>query len=135
MIYYNLIYLTILGGYSYMCVCIYIYIYSNVCELIMVYLKIKMVEFLITLCIKLVLCTKFLLEWLFTTTKNTNDFHIKYLISNHFQVTIKWSINFFVSEYINFKIIFSPKRSWALIRKLWVHIDIFLNYYLYLSYV
>ena len=133
MIYYNLLYLTILGGYSYMCV--YIYIQMFVMKLIMVYLKIKMVEFLITLCIKLVLCTKFLLEWLFTTTKNTNDFHIKYLISNHFQVTIKLLINFFVSEYINFKIIFSPKRSWALIRKLWVHIDIFLNYYLYLSYV
>ena len=86
MIYYNLIYSTILGGYSYMCV--YIYIYSNVCELIMVYLKIKIVEFLITLCIKLVLWMKFLLEWLFTTTKNINDFHIKYLTPDHFQVAI-----------------------------------------------
>ena len=133
MIYYNLIYLTILGGYSYMCV--YIYIYSNVSTLIMVYLKIKMVEFLITLCIKLVLWMKFLLERLFTTTKNTNDFHIKYLIPDHFQVKIIWFINFFVSEYINFKIIFSPKRSWALIRKLWVYIDISMSHYSYLSYI
>ena len=31
MIYYNLIYLTILGGYSYMCVYIYIYIYIFKC--------------------------------------------------------------------------------------------------------
>lgn len=96
MIYYNLIYLTILGGYSYMRVCVYIY--SNVYELIMVYLKIKMVEFLITLCIKLVLWIKFLLGWLFTTTKNTNDFHIKYLIPDHFSGHNKMINQFFCKQ-------------------------------------
>ena len=128
MIYYNLIYSTILGGYSYMCV--YIYIQMFVMKLIMVYLKIKMVEFLITLYIKLVLWMKFLFEWLFTTTKNTNDFPHKIFNSGSFSGHNKIINQFFC----NFKIIFSAKRSWALIRKLWVRIDISLSHYSYLSY-
>lgn len=132
MIYYNLIYLTILGCYSYMCVCIYIFkclwtnngVFENKNGWISNYSLYK-IGFVNKIFVRMII---------YNYKKNTNDFHIKYLIPDHFQVTIKWSINFFVSEYINFKIIFSAKRSWALIRKLWVHIDISLSLYSYISY-